>query len=137
MRIMLIPSVVALALLAGCDAQPGQVGPGAVDAQKARDREDVVGAQARARGPVAMPPSIAGMKSFRCADNTLAIVEFYSDGKSATVRTSESDPAVRVVAQEAGGVMKADGGWSVKGGPKDAKVTFSSPKHPKTMSCHV
>lgn len=135
MRTVIIPCLAILSMAAAC--KPTEVGPGASSSQKAKVDQDVVGRAARERGPVVMPPSISGTGSFRCADNSLAIVEFYSDAKSATVRTAEGDSPVRVTSTEAGGTLTAEGGWSLKGAPKDKKVTFSSPKHPKPMSCHV
>ncbi len=137
MRMTATPSLIALVLLAGCDAAPTEVGPGSDAAIEARERADPVGRAAKSAGPVVLPPSIVGSKSFRCSDNSLALVEFYSDGRSASVRTDAKSPQVRVTSPEAGGTMTADGGWSLKGGPKDGKVTFSSPAHPKPMSCHV
>lgn len=135
MRNAIVLTLAAATALVAC--KPTEIGPGATTSAKAKEAEDVLGREARARGPVVMPPSIAGMKSYRCADNSLAIVEYYSDSKTATVRTAQDDKPVKVASAEAGGVMKADGGWSVKGGPKDDRVTFSSPKHPKPMACHV
>jgi hypothetical protein len=135
MRHAIALTLAAATALVAC--KPTEVGPGATSSQKAKVEEDVVGRAARERGPVVMPPSIAGTGSFRCADNSLAIVEFYSDGRSATVRTTEGDSPVKVVSTETGGTMKAEGGWTLKGAPKDPKVTFSSPNHPKPMSCHV
>lgn len=137
MRTTATSSLIVLSLLAGCDSAPTEVGPGSKSAIEARDRSDPIGQAARTAGPVVLPPSIVGSKSFRCSDNSLALVEFYSDGRSASVRTDAKQPQVRVVAPEAGGTMTAEGGWSLKGGPKDLKVTFSSPAHPKPMSCHV
>lgn len=137
MRIIAASPLVALVLLAGCDAGPTTIGPGSNTSVEAGERADEIGREARRKGPVVLPPSIVGSKSFRCSDNSLALVEFYSDGMSASVRTDASRPQVRVSSTQAGGTMTADGGWTLKGGPKDAKVTFSSPEHPKPMSCHV
>jgi hypothetical protein len=131
----LVPALACAAMLAACE--PSQVGPGATTSVKAKDAEDVLGQQARARGPVALPPSISGAKTYRCADNSVLAVEFYSDRATATVRAGEKGESVRVKAPAPDGTMVADGGWSLKGGVKDAKVTVTTPKTKKPLSCHV
>lgn len=126
-------ATVLMSGLSACDVQPTKVGPGASTSQTVRDDAE---REARARTPIKMPPSIAATKQFRCADNTLAFVEFYSDDRSASVKTDPKATAVRVEAPTAGQTMVAEG-WSLKGGKADAKVVFSSPGHPKPQSCHV
>jgi len=128
LRTMLI-SAVLVSGLAACDAKPTEVGPGA-------GGQNVVEKAPASRISVELPPSISASKQYRCADNSLAFVEFYSDGLSASVKTDPQDRSVRIVSPEAGKPMVAEG-WSLKGGKDDAKITLQSPKHPKAMSCHV
>ena len=130
MRTILISAVLVSGLTA-CDTKPTQVGPGAQDNQMS-----AVDPAPSSRISVELPPSIAASKQYRCADNSLAFVEFYSDSLSASVKTDPQDKSVRIVAPEAGKPMVAEG-WSLKGGKDDAKIMLESPKHPKAMSCHV
>jgi predicted small secreted protein len=132
MRTMLVSGMLVLAAAGLTACEPTKVGPGADrDVQRQEDDRRV------ALPKVELPPSIRASKSYRCADNSLLMAEWYSDDLSASVRTKADSPSVRVKAPAVGQPMVADGGWSLKGGYKDAKVTFASPDHPKPMTCHV
>lgn len=126
MRILL-PVIAALALSA-CDTSPTQIGPGAKPSGTPTPTAPAT--------PVKLPPSIAATKQYRCADNTLAFVEWYSDDLSASVKTDAKASAVRVVAPAVGDPM-VGGGYSLKGGKGDASITFGSPAKPKGQRCHV
>lgn len=117
-----------LMLLAGCDAKPTEVGPGA-------SNETASATPAPSR-PIKLPPSIAASKQYRCADNSLALVEWYSDDLSASVRTRTDGKDVRVTAPAKGEAMTG-GGYVLKGTRMDANVSFGSPEHPKPQKCHV
>ena len=127
----LVPVLASAAMLAACE--PTQIGPGAEKRQTDAQREEA----ARPKVPVVLPPSISASKTYRCSDNSLLAVEFYSDRASATVRAGEKGSPVRVKAPAPDGTMVADGGWSLKGGAKDAKVTVTTPNTKKSLSCHV
>lgn len=127
MRIILLTA--ALAGLSACDMNPTEIGPGA-------ERTSQSTPAATPAKPVTLPPSIAASKQYRCADNSLALVEFYSDDLSASVRTSATGTPARVVAPAKGDTM-VGGGYTLKGTKTDANVTFSSPDHPKAQRCHV
>lgn len=129
MRIILLTAA-AMAGLTACDMKPTQVGPGAETQAKSGATPEVP------VKPVTLPPSISASKQFRCADNTLALVEFYSDDMSASVKTSATGAATKVTAPAKGETM-VGGGYTLKGTKTDANVTFSSPDHPKTQRCHV
>ena len=64
--------------------------------------------------PVALPPSIAASKSYRCGDNKLVYVDWMSDG-SARVKTSKEDVGVAVPA----------GSASLKGDAKASSITYN------------
>lgn len=131
MRTALIPVLATMVLLGACE--PTQVGPGAEKARTDERRRE----EAKSLPPVVLPPSISATKSYRCSDNSVLSVEFYSDRASATMRAGEKGEPVRVKAPTPDGTMVADGGWSLKGGAKDAKVTITTKAHPKPLSCHV
>ena len=129
MRIILL-TVAAMAGLSACDMKPTEIGPGAEESARART------APTTPARPVTLPPSIAATKQFRCADNSLALVEFYSDDLSASVKTSATGTPTKITAPAKGETM-VGGGYTLKGGKTDANVTFSSPDHPKPQRCHV
>ena len=83
-----------------------------------------------------VPPSIAASKQYRCVDNSLAFVDVYSDGTSASVRTTADGPATRIEAPAPGEAM-VGGGYSLKGARTDVNITFASPAKPKGQRCHV
>lgn len=121
-----ILSGLLLASLSGCDDKPTVIDV------RPRDTPEVTEALKK---PVVLPPSISASKQYRCSDNTLAFVDFYSDARSASVRTDAKGAATRVSAERAGDPMTG-GGYVLKGGKDDAKVTFTSPTH-KAQTCHV
>lgn len=128
LRILLM-SAALVSGLSACDTKPTEVGPGASDRGSPK-------ATSTPLVSVELPPAISASKQYRCSDNSLAFVDFYSDGKSASLKTAKDGKAVRLAAPETGGTMVADG-YSLKGAKTDAKVTITTPDHPKALSCHV
>lgn len=132
MRKVVIAGVAAVIAMGLTACEPTQIGPGA---ERGGARNET--AEAKPLPKVVLPPSIRASKSYRCSDNSLLLAEWYSDDRSASVRTKQDGKPVRLSSPEAGGTMTADGGWSLKGSWKDGKVTFASPDHLKPMTCHV
>lgn len=125
-------AVLVLAGLGLAACEPTEVGPGAPT------RQSMAEAERKASLPkVELPPSIVASRSYRCSDNGVLLVDWYSDGASAGVRTSPDAIQKRLKSATAGGAMVAEGGWSLTGSPKDAKVAFSSPGKPKALTCRV
>ena len=75
--------LIAAAALAGCD-----------QSDKAVSNNDV---QANAAAPVVLPPSIAAQKVYRCKDNSLIYIDWYSDG-SARVKNARNEAGTPVPA---------------------------------------
>jgi hypothetical protein len=102
---LLIIAAVAAAL-AGCNKSDHTIvaGPDVDDPQ----------ANVVANGPVALPPSIASSKSYRCADNALIYIDWMSDG-SARVKHKRD---------EVGGTIVAAGSPDLKGDAKAGSVTY-------------
>ena len=100
-------AVAAAALLAGCNQDNTIVAGGP-------DTRDEAAEALQANGPVALPPSVAASKTYRCADNSIVHVDWLSDGKSANVRT-DAGGTVHVTAPEAGQPMTGGTGYSVAG----------------------
>ena len=79
-RILAAAAIAALASLAACNTQPQVITVNQYDPQ----------AEALKNAPpVAPPPMIQASKTYRCADNSLYFVDFYTNN-TATIRTSQS-----------------------------------------------
>ena len=51
-------------------------------------------ANVAADGPVALPPSIAASKTYRCADNTIIDIDWMSDGTAHVKKKGQEAPTV-------------------------------------------
>lgn len=111
-------ALAAAALVAGCNEDRTIVAGGP-------DTRDEAAEALQANGPVALPPSIASTKTYRCADNTLVQVDWMSDGKSANIRAGDKG-TVHVVAPEPGKDMTAEGGFALSGASGAASVRIAT-----------
>lgn len=75
-RILCSTLLIGAAALAGCDQSDGT----------AASNE----AEANTVAPVTLPPAIAGSHAYRCKDNSLLYIDWYSDG-SARVKASRNE----------------------------------------------
>ena len=90
-------SLAALITLAACNSEPEVIG-GPADPQ----------AEALQNAPpVELPPSITASRTYRCADNSLVYIDFFSND-TAAVRTSENGERHQLAASE-GGAFGANG----------------------------
>lgn len=128
MRILIATSLAVLALTA---CKPTEIGPGSEDARR---RE--AAAEKPVGPPVQLPPSIAASRQYRCKDNSLAFVDWMSDGVTVNVRTESKGTPVQIKAPKAGDPFSGQG-YTVKGGKDDDTITFSSPSVPKAQACNV
>ncbi len=104
--------------LAACDPKTETVITQAPDPQAAE----------LAKAPkIELPPSIKSSETFRCKDNSLAFVDFMSDGKTVNLRTEKGGTAVKLVAPTAGEPMIADG-YSMTG--TSTAITLAQPGKP-------
>jgi len=76
-RKTLLITVAAAAALAGCDKTNHTI------------TGDSPGDNIAANAPVALPPSIAASKSYRCKDNGLIYIDWMSDGTARVKKTRE------------------------------------------------
>ena len=118
-RVALLSALVAAAALAGCNK------PASVD-QTANETVNE---------PLVLPPSIVASKTYRCKDNSLAYVDYLSDGKTATVRDTPDATPTALTMVEAGKPYTAEG-YSLTGSATDANVTILRPGK-GSQSCHV
>ncbi|WP_454885024.1 hypothetical protein [Sphingomonas oryzagri] len=106
--------------LAACNSKPTVI-------QAQDDSDDMKTAVANA-APVELPPSIAATKTFRCKDNSVITLDFYSDGKSVGVHPKPNTRATVAKADAAGQPMKtADGAYTVSGTATAASVDITMP----------
>lgn len=81
--------------------------------------------------PVVLPPSMKASVTFRCKDNSLVYVDFFSGDTQANLRTAKEGTPVKLTADKAGDPMTADG-YSMTGTPK--AITLTRPGKP-SMAC--
>lgn len=127
---MLAPMFAAALLLAGCNQEDHTIVAGG----PADDDSATAAAELEANGPVALPPSIASTKTYRCGGDTILNVNWMSDGKSATIRTEANGSPVLVSAAEDGQPMTAATGHAISGGADDASVKITLPGGP-ALNC--
>lgn len=123
-RNSLILCLAAVAALAGCSKENHNIVAGPADGDEAN---------IAANAGVQLPPSIATSKVYRCADNSVAYVDWLSDNKSANLRSEANGSPTNVVAAEPGKPMTG-GGYSVTGSATSANITVVRPGHAST-SC--
>jgi len=105
-RTPMLIMLAAAAALAGCNKEDHTIVAGGPDA------DDNVSAPA-SNTPVALPPSIASSKSYRCDNNSLVYVDWMSDG-SAHVKLNPSDTPTTIAA----------GSPDLKGDAKATSITY-------------
>lgn len=122
-RFFAAASVAALLSLAACDNQAETLNaPGANDPQA----DQLAKAQ-----PVELPPAIAASRTYRCKDNSLVYIDFYTNN-SANVRLgSKEEMPTQVKAAGPDGPMTAEG-YSVSGNAPT--ITLTAPGK-GTQSC--
>lgn len=76
---------------------------------------DPMATQLANAAPVTLPPSVKQSRTYRCKDSSLIFVDFLSDDKTANLRTEKTGAPTKLVAAEAGGALKAEGGYEVSG----------------------
>jgi hypothetical protein len=107
-RTLISTLLVAAAALAGCNQSNAD--------------SNANEAQANVAEPIVLPPSIAASHAYRCKDNSLLYVDWYSDG-TARVKTSRSEAGTSVPA--------ADVPTTLKGDAQSGSITYGG------QTCHV
>lgn len=117
----LATAVIAMLALAGCEQKTETVSTTAPDPMAA--------ALANA-APVELPPAMTASVSYRCEDNSLAYVDFFSGDKMANLRTEKGGDIIRLTAQNAGDPLTAEGGYKLEG--DQTKITLTTPQGTQT-----
>jgi hypothetical protein len=107
-----------LLTLAACNSQPDNIVIGPPDDMK----EQLANAK-----PVTLPPAMSASKSYRCKDNSISYVDFYSDDMSAGIHKKKGDAPVIVKSATPGGEMTAEGGYALTGTAKGSTITLTLP----------
>jgi hypothetical protein len=122
--------IAAATALAACNNDP-------IEGKEAPD--PMAGELANA-APVELPPAITASKTYRCADNSLAKVEWLSDN-SAYVHgeggsQTQVKPAVPAEGKPASTDLVAEGGYALSGNAAGSSITITLPGKGKRV-CHV
>lgn len=84
-------------------------------------------------GPVAPPPMIQASRAYRCRDNSLIYVDFYTNN-TALVRTERGgDPVASLTAEGGNPPYAGQEGYSISGNGEN--VSYTSPSG--TQPCHT
>lgn len=81
--------------------------------------------------PVELPPAIQASRTYRCKDNSLVYIDFYTNNTARVRLDSREAERVEVTAAEAGGAYTADG-YSVSANA--ATISLTAPGK-GTQSC--
>lgn len=120
----LYPLAAALAL-AACNSQPEVIDTRSPDPNAA----------AIANRPMAeLPPAIRAQKSYRCADGSLAFVNWFVGDKQANVRLVDNGPATTVKSATGTSPWTSDDGWTLSGTDDKIELTQAGKK---AQSCHT
>ena len=113
----------AAALFASaCDTEPEVV---------TFNRYDPMAEALKNAGPVEAPPMIQESRVYRCRDNSLVYIDFYTNN-SAAVRTQRGQPPVATLTAEGGSPPYTGGGYSVSANA--AEIRYTSPER-GTQTC--
>lgn len=117
-RTPLLLALAATAALAGCNKENHTIiaGPDGDEANNAPATNE----------PIALPPSIASSKIYRCKDNSVVYIDWLSDNKSANFRAKQDATPVALTAPDVGKPMTADG-YSLSGTPGGKSITLERP----------
>lgn len=120
---LLAASVAATALLAACSSEPEVIGNGRYDPQAEALKN---------AAPVAPPPMVSSSKIYRCSDNSVFYVDFYSDN-TATIRTEQTGTPTSLTSTNGQPPFTAEG-YSVSGTGDNVRIT--APGH-NNIACHT
>ncbi len=118
-------AIAALVGLAACNTEPEAI---------VINKEDPMADALKNAAPVAPPPMIQASRTYRCRDNSLYYVDFYTN-HSAMVRTQEGgDPVAMLTAEGGNPPYVGQEGYSVSGNGEQVSIT--APGH-GSQSCHT
>ncbi len=105
-------SAAALLALGACNSEPETVSTRSDDPQAAALKN---------AAPVQLPPSITHSRTYRCADNSLAYVDFYNNNTAQYRSSREGDPTLLTAAE--GNPPYTAPGYSVSANADQVRIT--------------
>ena len=111
-KLLIIAAAAATVTLAACNSEPESV-----------NRYDAQAKALENAQPVAPPPMIVASHTYRCRDNSLIYVDFYTDN-TANLRLTENGERIPLTT-EGGQPPYTGGGYSVSGSGEN--ITFGRP----------
>jgi hypothetical protein len=126
-RTALTITLAAAAALAGCNKESHTIIAGGPP-------DDSNATNSAENAPVALPPSIAASKVYRCADNKVVYVDWLSDNKTANIRTDQRGNATLVTSAGPDQPYAAPGGYELSGSATASTAKIAVPGHP-SQSC--
>ena len=114
-RFLAAASVAALLSLAACNNEPE-----VVDTSPDPQAEALANA-----APVELPPAIQASRTYRCKDNSLVYIDFYTNNTAMVRKTKGGEPPEATLTAEAPGGAYTAEGYSVSG--NSDQITYSSP----------
>lgn len=115
-------AIAAVILLAACNSEPETI-----------NDYDPMAEQLKKAPPVTeLPPAIASSQAYRCSDNSLFYVDFYTND-TARLRTVRGGEAVNLTAQGGNPPFVAEG-YSVSGNGEAVRITAPGKND---LSCHT
>jgi hypothetical protein len=112
-KLIIIAAAAASVTLAACNSEPESV-----------NRYDAQAKALENAQPVAPPPMITASQTYRCRDNSLIYVDFYTDN-TANLRLTQDGERIPLAAGEGGQPPYTGGGYSVSS--NGASITFGRP----------
>lgn len=121
--IFLAATAAASIALSACNNEPEVVGGNRYDPQAEALKN---------AAPVAPPPMVSASQIYRCSDNGVFYVDFYSDN-TATIRTDQTGTPTALTSTNGQPPFTAPG-YSVSGNGTNVRIT--APGH-NNVSCHT
>ena len=113
-QILAAAAIAALAGLAACNTEPEVV---------QINKYDPMEEQLKNAAPIEPPPMIQASRTYRCRDNSLVYVDFYTN-HTALVRTEQGgDPVASLTAEGGNPPYVGQEGYSVSGNGENVSIT--------------
>ena len=120
-KFLAAPAIAASVILAACNSEPEVI-----------NKYDPQAEALKNATPVAPPPMVSSSKTYRCSDNSLFYVDFYSDN-TATIRTEQTGSPTSLTSTNGQPPFIAEG-YSVSGNGDNVRIT--APGH-NNVACHT
>ena len=122
-KTLILATTAAMAILAACNTEPEVV---------QINKDDPMADALKNAQPVAPPPMIQASRTYRCRDNSLVYIDFFTNN-TAVIRTEEGGDPVAMVTAEGGNPPYTGSGYSVSANAE--QISYTSPSG--TLSCRA